>query len=122
LLGQKLLEGKTEFAEAFNFGPSEEDAINVAGMITLSKNTWGNIEFEIDNTTEHPHEANYLKLDCSKANHKLQWKSLWNVPITVEKTINWYKEYYNNNILFSNIQIDEYLQEAFSQNVAWINK
>lgn len=119
LLGQQLLEGKTECAEAFNFGPGDEGAVNVFDIISNSKAFWNAIDFEIDNTTEHPHEANYLKLDCSKAHHQLQWKGVWNVPMTLEKTIHWYKEFHQQNRINTEQDLSRYIQDAKANQLIW---
>ncbi len=119
LLGQRLLEGKKEFAEAFNFGPTEEGASSVLDILKHSKEVWDNIDYEIDKSTNHPHEANYLKLDCSKAHLKLNWKNNWELKDTIEKTVNWYKEYYLHGMHYTDSDIINYIKDAKSKHLIW---
>jgi CDP-glucose 4,6-dehydratase len=42
---------------------------------------------------EHPHEANYLKLDCSKAKSRLNWRPRWNIEQALEQIIAWHRAY-----------------------------
>ena len=56
------------------------------------------------------HEANLLKLDCSKALHFLDWKPVWNSEETFMNTTNWYKEYYTNNSIQSMNNLQQYFQ------------
>ena len=54
--------------------------------------------WELDKNN-NPHEAGYLKLDCSKAASKLNWQPKWNLDFTLCKIINWHKSYlYGSNI------------------------
>jgi CDP-glucose 4,6-dehydratase len=110
MIGQKLLEGKKEFASAWNFGPDEEGNITVEKVVQNIKNIWNKFDFEIKSQSIK-HEANLLNLDCTKAKIKLDWKPIWNSQKTFEQTINWYKEYYENNGIISSIQLEEYIKE-----------
>jgi len=73
LLGQQLLEGKKEFSEAWNFGPTDEGHRNVLAVVWELQKHWSSIDYQIKTDGENLHEANLLKLDCSKAYAKLQW-------------------------------------------------
>jgi CDP-glucose 4,6-dehydratase len=111
MLAEKLYNDGTEFAEAWNFGPYEEDARPVEWIVQHLCILWGNgAAYEIDNTPQ-PHEANYLKLDCSKAKSVLGWVPRWNIEKTLTSIVNWNKDYINNNdvrqVCIS--QIEEYL-------------
>lgn len=119
LLGQKLLEGKIEFADSFNFGPGENGEKNVLEILKISRNFWSDVDFEIDMSNNHPHEANFLKLDCSKALHYLKWKSVWDVNQAISSTINWYKSFYENNEVLTDKQLDIYINDAKSKQLIW---
>ncbi len=108
LLGQKLLEGKKEFAEGWNFGPNDEGNIKVIDVLESMKKHWDKIEYEVHQDTNQPHEANLLKLDCSKAHAKLGWKPKWNAEIAFEKTVEWYREFYTQKSLPTRKQIEEF--------------
>jgi len=60
---------------------------------------WGNgAGFEVDKNPQ-PHEANYLKLDCSKAKVELNWYPQWNIETTLESIVEWTKAYLNKENL-----------------------
>src|SRR5690606_1047405 len=65
LLGQRLLEGKKEFAEAWNFGPAPEDNRTVAEVLAALQRFWPQLAWNVS-AAPQPHEANLLYLDCAK--------------------------------------------------------
>ncbi len=119
LLGQGLLEGKTDLAEAFNFGPTDEGASTVADIVKLAKKAWDEIDIVVDKSTKHPHEANFLKLDCSKAHNKLNWKNTWELNDTINKTISWYKSYYMGNTIKTDDDITDFIKDAKTKKAIW---
>ncbi len=119
-IGQKLLEGRVEFAEAWNFGPSDEGSITVEEVVHNVKEHWDKIDYEIQKNTQQLHEANLLKLDCSKAHILLKWKDVWDSKRTFEKTVNWYKNYYENSQdTFTQEDLDSYIEAAKLKNIEW---
>ena len=119
-VGQKLLEEKVEFGEAWNFGPSDEGSITVEEVVTNVKKHWAKIDYEINRDVNQLHEANLLKLDCSKAHILLKWKDVWDSDTTLEKTVNWYKYYYENNKLsLTKNNLDSYVSDAKLKNLEW---
>lgn len=119
-IGQKLLEEKVEFAEAWNFGPTDEGSITVEEVVKNVKKHWDKIDYEINRDPNQLHEANLLKLDCTKANTILKWKDVWDSETTFEKTVKWYKAYYENNkeILTQN-DLESYIADAKAKNIEW---
>ena len=109
LIGQRLLEGKKEFAEGWNFGPSDEGSITVEEVVKYIKRYWDKIDYIISEDKNSLHEANLLKLDCSKAHFKLKWKAKWNAQMTFEMTVDWYKIFYENGIINSQQQLNQYI-------------
>jgi CDP-glucose 4,6-dehydratase len=92
-LARNLYENGTECAEGWNFGPSETDAKPVEWIVQCLCEKWGKgARYEID-LGDHPHEAHYLKLDCSKARMRLGWQPKWNLDRTLEAIVAWTKEY-----------------------------
>ena len=121
-IGQKLLEEKVEFAEAWNFGPSDEGSITVEKVVKNVKKHWDKIDYEINQDPNQLHEANLLKLDCTKANTILKWKDVWDSETTFEKTVNWYKNFYENNKeLLTQSDLENYIKEAVGKNIVWTN-
>lgn len=118
-IGQKLLEGKKEFAEGWNFGPSDEGSISVEEVVKHIQKYWDQIDYELNLTHEHPHEANLLKLDCSKAHIKLGWKDVWDSETTFEKTTSWYKAFYEQDKISTENDLETYIKDAKTKNIAW---
>ncbi len=119
-IGQKLLEEKIEFADAWNFGPSDEGSITVEEVVKHVKKHWNKIDYEINRDAKQLHEANLLKLDCSKAHILLKWKDVWNSEQTFEKTVKWYKSYYESDKLtLTEHDLGEYVNDAKNKNIEW---
>lgn len=118
-VGQKLLEGKKEVAEAWNFGPANEDYIEVEKVVNHIKSHWHKVQYEIQINPTNFHEANILKLDCSKAYTKLKWKPVWHSSKTLEMTTLWYKMFYEKNTLLSSSDLDTFVNDARKKNIDW---
>jgi len=91
-LAEKLFISGAKYAEAWNFGPKEEDAKPVQWIVEEITKYWGEGANWIADNDEHPHEANYLKLDCSKSHAKLKWWPRWSLRTALEKIIEWHKK------------------------------
>jgi len=89
-LSERLCMDGMPWAEAWNFGPREEDAKSVEWIVKEMTQLWGGAAWGIDKG-EHPHEANYLKLDCSKAHTKLGWRPRWNLGLALKQIVAWHK-------------------------------
>jgi len=93
VLAQRLYENGIEFAQGWNFGPSEDDAKPVEWVVRNLCEKWGNnAGYQIDDGN-HPHEANYLKLDCSKARTLLGWRPRWALATALDRIVSWTKEH-----------------------------
>ncbi|MBT6049766.1 MAG: CDP-glucose 4,6-dehydratase [Candidatus Scalindua sp.] len=119
LLGQKLLEGRKEFAEAWNFGPSKDENATVGEVVSQIKVIWQEIDYEINTLPDQPYEAGILKLDCSKARTRLKWKPVWDRKTAVEKTILWYRAFYESNQVQSLGDINSYVADAKREFISW---
>lgn len=112
LLAEKLWQGGNEYAEGWNFGPENENIITVSELADQLARLWGIDEDIIcnRNTDNQLHEAQFLKLDCSKAKYKLGWLPRLTIKQTLEWTIDWYKAFENNIDMFgySISQIENY--------------
>ncbi len=112
-LAELLTNCGVEYAEAWNFGPKEEDARPVQWIVEQMAELWGNNASWTIDEDDHPHEANYLKLDCSKAHTRLNWQPKWDLFQALEKIVTWHKtERANgscNEACF--VQIDEYIRD-----------
>ncbi len=119
LIGQKLLEGKPEFAEAWNLGPSEESEIAVLSLVEKMEEHWPEMRHEVRDDAGQPHEARYLKLDCAKARTRLGWRPVWGIEKTVENTARWYRSFYQAGAVSSRSQLDQYLKDVGARGGAW---
>lgn len=111
-LAAKLNEEGPRFAEAWNFGPDDSDAQNVEWITKKICEYWGeNASYQID-TNPQPHEANYLKLDCSKAKAELDWQPKWNIDKALRSIVEWNKSWLSGDnakqICFN--QINDYFK------------
>jgi len=108
MLGAELLLEKKEFACPWNFAPYSFESKTVKVVAEIAKSVWENIQITSPGNADNLHEATLLKLDNSKAISKLNWKPLWNTETAIEKTIEWYKEYYINRNIITYKQIENF--------------
>ncbi len=88
-LAERLHDDGMAFAEGWNFGPSAEDAKPVEWIATRLAQKWSAAaSWELTGGT-HPHEAHYLKLDISKAAHRLPWKPRINLEQGLDLIVDW---------------------------------
>lgn len=106
VLAQKLYNEGNEFAEGWNFGPKEDDCKPVSWILDKMVAKWGKgASWQLDENN-NPHEAGYLKLDCSKAAMRLHWHPNWNLEYTLDSIVNWHQHWLSGK----NIQ-EQCLQE-----------
>lgn len=79
----------------YNVGPDDKDCVTTGELADLFCKAWGQKSKWIDRSDGGPHEANFLKLDCSKIKHVFGWKPRYGVKEAVEKTVEWTKAYLN---------------------------
>jgi CDP-glucose 4,6-dehydratase len=91
MLAEKLVEQGQGFAEAWNFGPSDDDSKPVRWIADRLARGWGaGVSWESP-LGEYPHEAASLKLDASKARARLDWHPLTTLPETLDSIVAWYQ-------------------------------
>lgn len=91
VLAERLYEEGLVWAEAWNFGPEDRDALPVEWILNHMVAAWGgNARWTLD-VGQHPHEATYLKLDISKARAQLGWSPRWSLPMALEQTVKWHR-------------------------------
>jgi CDP-glucose 4,6-dehydratase len=118
-LGWQLLEGKKEFAAGWNFGPSIDSNLTVENVLKEAKKYWPRINYTVNTDEANLHEANLLMLDCSKANKLLKWKPVWGVQETFERSISWYKSYYENKHINTEQDLIDFIKSAKNKNLIW---
>lgn len=84
----------------YNVGPDDEDCVSTGELANLFCKSWGDgARWENESEENAPHEASFLKLDCTKLKGKFGWKPVWHVDKTVQATVEWYKAWNENQDL-----------------------
>lgn len=95
--------------QSFNIGPFKSKNFSVGKVLERFKSKYKNIKWKVNNK-EIFKEQNLLNLNCTKIEKKIGWKNKYNFNLTVDKTIEWYKNYNKNNTRkFTEKQILEYI-------------
>jgi len=93
VLAERLVKDPREFSEGWNFGPQRASAVPVSTLVEVLVKKWGEgAKWERDGR-EHPHEASYLGLDCSKAEVQLSWKPLIGLDEALQLSVDWYRAF-----------------------------
>ena len=83
-----------KYAGFYNVGPDDKDCITTGELVDLFCAKWGEGLKWINQYDGGPHEANFLKLDCSKIKRVFGWRPRWGVEEAIEKTVEWSKIYF----------------------------
>jgi len=123
-LASNLTQDSSNHGEAYNFGPSVDKNYPVSTLIDEMAKYWEQIKWnDVSDDKEHAHEAGLLKLNCDKALFDLKWHSALNFEETVEMTVEWYKNYYQNQNQstygFTISQIEAYIEAAKLRGAVW---
>ena len=122
LIAQGLARGDRSFASAWNFGPSSQDAKAVLWIVERMLERWGKGSYVLE-ANGGRHEANLLKLDCSKAHSEIGWRPAFSIDDTIDWIVDWHKAHHEGAELreFSIRQLREYrdrmdqtLRESFN--------
>ena len=116
LLAERLHRHGSKFAEAWNFGPEYGDARAVQWIVERLAESWGNgARWELD-ASQHPHEAQMLKLDWSKAADRLDWRPTLHLGDALQFTADWYRAWSSGTEMhgFTCSQIKQYQERADS--------
>ena len=119
-IGQKLLEENSLYADGWNFGPTNEGNISVLEVVKRAKKYWDKVDYEVQTESNQLHEAKLLKLDCSKAYTRLNWRSVWDSEEVFKRTITWYKKFYENKQPMTKEDLNAYINDANLQNLNWV--
>lgn len=99
MIAKAQYENKEKYEGNYNVGPDETDCWTTGDLVTLFCDKWNqatgsNVTWK-NEYDGGPHEANFLKLDCSKLKSTFGWKPRWNVETTMEKIVEWSVVYLN---------------------------
>lgn len=101
-----------KFADYYNVGPDDVDCFQTGALVDLFVTKWGEGLKWINRYDGGPHEANFLKLDCSKLKMTFDWKPRWNLEKAVEKVVEWSKCWIANGDI--RICMDRQIEEFFN--------
>lgn len=119
LLGQKLLEERQEFADAWNFGPDINGNRPVEDVLARLRTHWPGLAWQVD-TAPQPHEATLLHLDSSRARQQLGWKPVWPLDDCLAATATWYREWLDHRQVASRAQLARYVADAATIGAEWV--
>ena len=95
MIAQKQYEDE-KYAGWYNVGPDECDCVTTGELVNLFCSSWGNnLTWDNQAETHAPHEANILKLDCSKIKSVFGWKPRWHIDEAIKMTVDWTKVWLN---------------------------
>lgn len=105
-----------KYAGKYNIGPNVEDCLTTGELVTLFCNVWSKRTKKeikwISQSDDGPHEAGFLKLDCSKLKEVFDWKQKWNIQTAIEKIVDWEQAYeFQENV---NICMDKQIKDYFN--------
>ena len=80
-----------KFASCYNVGPDDQDYFQTGALVDLFVKHWGGGQKWVNQYDDGPHEAHFLKLDCSKLKTTFDWHPHWNLETAIEKVVEWSK-------------------------------
>ena len=92
-LAERLVQGGSSFAEAWNFGPGEDKEIPVSALVQGLAAHWGTDARWVPDKSDNPHEAAYLKLNCEKARTRLDWLPVIDFDLALKLSSQWYRAF-----------------------------
>ena len=103
------------YAGGYNIGPDEDGAVSTGEIVDMFTENWTKVSGKdigwINKSEGGPHEAGYLKLDCSKLKHIFDWRPVWDIEKAVAKTAEWYYGFASGNVMnvITEQQINEFM-------------
>ena len=97
-LAEAQYKDKSRYEGSYNIGPEDEDCVTTGELVELFCRSWGKgASWENISEKNAPHEASFLKLDCSHIKNVLKWKPKWHVNEAVRKSVEWGQAYLDGN-------------------------
>ncbi len=118
-VGQQLMQGNTNAATGWNFGPAMDDVLSVRAVVDRAKSRWEAVGIEEQPSSANPHEAHLLRLDCTKAQQELGWYPVWTTQTAIDRTIDWYRAFYEQQTLRTDADLTAYVAQARAANLNW---
>jgi CDP-glucose 4,6-dehydratase len=108
LLGAFLNENPKQFSGPYNFGPKENDHLQVKKLVEIAISNWGEGTWIDSSDKSQPHEAGFLQLDITKARKELSWEPKLESKDAIKWTIDWYKQTDSSRFKYTLHQIKTY--------------
>ena len=97
MLAERLFTYGEEYTGSWNFGPHDTGAKSVEWIVKKISEEWGaEASWSVD-TSNHPHEACFLKLDISKAERYVAWSPKWSLDRSIKNIVSWHKSWLANS-------------------------
>ena len=94
-------------AGSYNVGPDECDCVTTGALVDLFCDAWGEgVTWACSHDSNGSHEANFLRLDCSKIKSMFGWHSRWHVDTAIQRTVEWVKLWQTGNDIVSVMERD----------------
>jgi CDP-glucose 4,6-dehydratase len=111
VLGRRLVEDGSSFAEAWNFGPAnDDDGVSVRELVERMRRCWERVSVVEERDSSAPHESTRLRLDTTKSRTRLGWEPVLDFGDTVDMTVSWYRRHHADPEQASAL-VDEQLEE-----------
>lgn len=112
MIVQRQYEDKS-YAGFYNVGPDERDCVTTGRLADIFCAKWGEGITWVNQYDGGPHEANFLKLDCSKLKNTFGWRPRWSFETAIEKTVEWAKVYVSGDNILTCMdkQIEDFFEE-----------
>lgn len=112
MIAQRQYEDKS-YAGFYNVGPDERDCVTTGRLADIFCAKWGEGITWVNQYDGGPHEANFLKLDCSKLKNTFGWRPRWSFETAIEKTVEWAKVYVSGDNILTCMdkQIEDFFEE-----------
>lgn len=121
LLGQGLLAGRRDFAEAWNFGPDPGENRAVEQLLSALQRHWPGAEWHCASGPQ-PHEAQLLSLDTRKARDRLGWCPVWSLDEELAATADWYRVWLDERRVRSGEQLRDFVACAAARGLPWVSE
>jgi CDP-glucose 4,6-dehydratase len=112
VLGRRLVEDGNQFAEAWNFGPAnDDDGVSVRDLVARMRRCWDRVSVAEAHDASAPHESTLLRLDTTKSRTRLGWEPVLDFGDTVDLTVSWYRRHHEAPAkapALVDAQLDEY--------------
>ena len=118
VVGQRLLEGDADCAEAWNFGPDQQGSRTVEQVLGDLSIDWPRMNWQVA-ASPQPHEAGLLQLDSAKAKMRLGWRPVWNYDQAIQHTASWYRMWLEDGEVMSTDELASYTADAVASGLNW---